>query len=259
MASLGLSIPLLKSSAGLKVLTSAGGAAPATGARSVLEILIDWAPFLLIGFAFNLFISSAAMSIGTVLGVGLGIAQTSQRRVMRRLAEGITQFFRNSPWLVLLFLCVYLLPFQTTIGGVRIPLPDWAKAIFGFSLPVMANVSEIVRGAMSALPSGQWQAAEALGLSRWRTIRLVILPQCIKPSLPPWMNLTAILTMSSVNASVVGVNEMITRVSQVIAAEGSRQDLLLPLYGFALICFFLYCYPISRFTAYLERRLHRPQ
>ncbi len=54
----------------------------------------------------------------------------------------MTQFFRNSPWLVLLFFCMFLLPFEFRIGGTIIPLPDWVKATIGLSLPVMANVSE---------------------------------------------------------------------------------------------------------------------
>jgi polar amino acid transport system permease protein len=72
--------------------------------------------------------------------------------------------------------------------------------------------------------------------------------------LPPWMNLYSLITMSSVNASVVGVNEMLTITTQVHAAEGSRPELLAPLYSFALVCFFIYSYPIGRWTEYLERK-----
>ena len=77
----------------------------------------------------------------------------------------VTQLFRNSPWLVLLFLCMFLIPFEIRIFGLRIPFPDWAKAILGFSLPVMANTSEIVRGAIRSIATGQWDGARALGLS----------------------------------------------------------------------------------------------
>ena len=83
---------------------------------------------------------------------------------MRKVAWVITQFFRNSPWLVLLFFCMLLLPFQVTVGGVTIPLPDWIKATLGLSLPVMANVSEIVRGAVQSIPTSQWESAECARL-----------------------------------------------------------------------------------------------
>src|SRR3546814_13236491 len=72
----------------------------------------------------------------------------------------------------------------------------------------MANVSEIVRGAVVSLPSGQWEAAESLAFSRCQTLWEIILPQCVKRMLPPWMNLYAILTMATVLASIVGVSEM---------------------------------------------------
>jgi len=200
--------------------------------------------------------TSIQLVIGTAAGVPLGVWQTSPYGLVSRPASIFTQFFRNSPWLVLLFLCMFLLPFRFTVFGLSIPLPDWAKAILGFSLPVMANVSEIVRGAVQSVPTGQWESAESLGYTRRQTLGQIILPQCYKRMLPPWMNLYSLITMSTVNASVVGVAEMITLTNDVLAAEGSRPSLLAPLYGFALLCFFLYCYPIARWTQALERRFN---
>jgi polar amino acid transport system permease protein len=218
------------------------------------EVLIRWAPLLLWGFAFNILISILAMAIGTAAGVPVGIAQLSRFAPARAAARAVTQLFRNSPWLVLLFLCVFLIPFEIRAFGLRIPFPDWAKAVMGFSLPVMANTSEIVRGAILSIPTGQWDGAFAVGLSRRQALWLVVLPQSIKRMLPPWMNLYSLIAMSTVNASVVGVSEMITLTSQVHAAEGSRPELLAPLYAFALVCFFIYCYPIGKWTQALERR-----
>ena len=129
-------------------------------------MLIRWAPLLLWGFAFNILISIMAMAIGTVAGVPVGIAQLSRFAAVRVAARIVTQLFRNSPWLVLLFLCVFLIPFEIRAFGLRIPFPDWAKAILGFSLPVMANTSEIVRGAILSIATGQWDGARALGLNR---------------------------------------------------------------------------------------------
>jgi polar amino acid transport system permease protein len=220
---------------------------------SAVEVLARWAPLLLWGFTFNLLISFAAMGVGTLAGVPVGLAQLSQRAPLRLGARLLTQLFRNSPWLVLLFLCVLLLPFEIRAFGLRIPFPDWAKATLGFALPVMANTSEIVRGAVLSIASGQWDGAKALGLTRRQTLALVIMPQSVKRMLPPWMNLYSLIAMSTVNASVVGVSEMITLTSQVHAAEGSRPELLAPLYAFVLVCFFLYCYPIGKWTQALER------
>jgi polar amino acid transport system permease protein len=238
------------------VLLVAGGVAQAqTPASSppIIEALIRWAPLLLSGFVFNLAISLIAMAGGTVVGAFLGIAQISLLPPVRSFSWFVTQFFRNAPWLVLLFFVMFLLPFQFEIFGSTVPFPDWMKATLGLALPVMANVSEIVRGAIQSIPGGQWEASESLAFTRRQTLWMIILPQCIKRMLPPWMNLYAILTMATVLASVVGVNEMLTLTQQALAAE-NQAALLVPFYAFDLLVFFIYCYPIARWTIYLERK-----
>ena len=165
----------------------------------------------------------------------------------------VMQFFRNSPWLVLLFYCMFLLPFKFTLFGVVVPLPDWAKATLGLTLPVIANMSEIVRGAIHSIPTGQWESAASFAFSRRQTLWMIILPQCVKRMLPPWMNLYSILTVGTVLVSVVGVSEVMTLVGDVLGSE-QRSELLMPFYFYILIWFFLYCYPIARWTVHLERK-----
>jgi polar amino acid transport system permease protein len=220
---------------------------------SIFETLWKWTPVLARGFVFNLAISFVAMAVGTALGMLLGFAQISLLRPVKRGAWLVTNFFRNAPWLVLLFYCMFLLPFQITVFGVTIPLPDWVKATLGLALPVMANVSEILRGAMQSIPTTQWESAASLAFSRRQTLWMIILPQCLKRMLPPWMNLYAILTMSTVLASIVGVNEMMTLTRQALSAE-NRPGLLLSFYSYVLLWFFVYCYPIARWTVRLEAR-----
>ena len=217
-------------------------------------VLINWIPLLLQGFVFNLLISVLAMSLGTLTGAFLGLGQISTARALSASSFFITQFFRNAPWLVLLFFAMFLLPFELSIFSLKIPFPDWLKAILGLSLPVMANVSEIVRGAVKSLPSGQWEAAESLAYTRRQTLWLIILPQCVKRMLPPWMNLYSILTMATVLASIVGVSEVMTLTGRALSAEGGRPELLAPFYGFVLLLFFIYCYPIAKFTVWLEKK-----
>jgi polar amino acid transport system permease protein len=223
---------------------------------SPLEVIVKWAPLLLTGFAFNIAISLLAMLMGTIAGLWLGLALLSEIRIVAGVSWLVTQVFRNAPWLVLLFFVMFLVPFQVTIFNTTIPLPDWQKATIGFALPVMANVAEVVRGAVRSIPSTQWEAAESLSFTPRQTMWLIILPQCIKRMLPPWMNIYSLVAMSTVLASIVGVSEMLTLTAQVHAAEGGRPELFAPLYGFALLCFFLYCYPINLWTAHLERRFH---
>jgi len=220
---------------------------------SILATLWKWTPLLARGFVFNLAISFIAMAVGTAFGLLLGFAQMSLRRPVKRTAWLATHFFRNAPWLVLLFYCMFLLPFQITVFGVTIPLPDWIKATLGLALPVMANVSEILRGAMQSIPTAQWESAASLAFTRRQMLWMIILPQCLKRMLPPWMNLYAILTMATVLASIVGVNEMMTLTRQALSAE-NRPGLLLSFYSYVLLWFFVYCYPIARWTVRLEAR-----
>lgn len=226
----------------------------------ILATLWKWAPLLVLGpprefggFALNIAVSFLAMAIGTIVGLVLGLGLISIHAPVRRLSWLVTQFFRNSPWLVLLFFVMLLTPFQIRIGGMSIPLPAWLKATFGLSLPIMANVAEIVRGAVNSIPTGQWESAESLAFSRLQTLWRIILPQCVKRMIPPWMNWYAILTMSTPLISIVGVNDAMTLAQDALAAE-QRSELLMPIYGMLLLFFFVYCYPIARWTIRLERR-----
>ncbi|MEO1502607.1 MAG: amino acid ABC transporter permease [Pseudomonadota bacterium] len=217
--------------------------------------LFKWVPFIVgSGFVFTVLISVLAMLIGTVLGAVLGLAQISPNKLTRAFAWSVTQLFRNSPWLVLLFVVLLALPSNFEVLGFEISVPAWLKAVFGLSLPIMANISEIVRGAIQSVPTAQWEASESLAFSRGQTLWRIILPQCFKRMIPPWMNWYAILTMATPLCSILGVEETITLTQQALEAENNRPDLLVPFYGFALIMFFVYCYPIARWTVALERR-----
>jgi polar amino acid transport system permease protein len=233
------------------------GAAEAAAAGSFvwsIEALIEWTPFILEGLVLNIVISVFAMLIGTVAGAALGLMQVSLLLPVRTGSWIVTQFFRNSPWLVLLFCIMLLFPFEIDLGFVVIPIPDWMKAVIGFSLPVMANLSEVVRGAVQSLPSGQWESAESLAFSRRQTMWMIILPQCIKRMIPPWINWYCILTMATPLASIMGVEESVTHTVQAMNALGDRPELLGPFYFFLLFIHFIYTYPIARWSISLERK-----
>jgi len=219
------------------------------------DALWRWMPFLLkSGFFFNVLISVLAMAIGTFAGVTLGLAQISLYRPIRAIAWFITQLFRNSPWLVLLFIVLLAFPFEVNIFGKIVRIPDWMKGVIGLSFPVMANISEVVRGAVQSVPTAQWEAAESLAFSRRQILWQIILPQCYKRMLPPWMNWYAILTMATPLCSLLGIEELITLSRQAMESEDNHPELLVPFFGFALLLFFAYCYPIARLTIWLERK-----
>jgi len=244
-------------------IVAAGAAQAATpeGMLGPMEAIFKWMGFILwgpegelTGFSLNLIISFLAMMLGTVAGAALGLMQVSLLLPVRQGSWLVTQFFRNSPWLVLLFTIMLLVPFEIDLGFVVIPVPDWIKAVIGFSLPVMANISEVVRGAVISLPSGQWESAESLAFTRRQTMWMIILPQCFKRMIPPWINLYCILAMATPLCSIIGVEESVTFTTQALNAEGDRPELIPVFYSFLLVIHFIYTYPIARWSIQLEKK-----
>ena len=152
---------------------AAASAQTAASARpSAMATLFIWMPFILRGFALNLIMSFLAMALGTALGVMLGLMQISVSRWVRAPAQLVTHMFRNSPWLVILFVVMMLLPVELAVPGHgKVQIPDWIKAVLAFALPVMGNISEIVRGAVNSISTGQWESAEGLAFNRKQTLR----------------------------------------------------------------------------------------
>ncbi|MBZ9894412.1 MULTISPECIES: ABC transporter permease subunit [unclassified Mesorhizobium] len=228
---------------------------PQQQAPSAIATLILWLPFILKGFALNLLMSFIAMAVATLLGIGLGLLRVSRSKLLRTPAWFVTHLFRNSPWLVILFTVMLLVPFEMRLPGAgTVAIPDWIKATFAFSLPVMANISEVLRGAINSIPKGQWESAESLAFTRGQTLRWIILPQCVRRAIPPWMNWYALLALATPMASILGVHEAVGNAQAAMEAAGARPEFLIPFYLFLLCLFFAYIYPIAIWTRKLERK-----
>lgn len=218
-----------------------------------VERLWFWWPALLRGLGTNIQISVLAMALGTVLGLVVGALSLSPLPLLRRLTRVYVLAFRNAPILVLVYFTTYVFPFEIGIAHWVVPFPDWIKVVIGLGLPASANVAEIFRGAVQSIPSAQWEAAHSLGFARTQIVRMVILPQCLRRMLPPWMNLYASITMSTALASLVGVHDLVDTAT-VASNTVARTDFTILIYLTLLALFFAYCYPIARLTRYLERR-----
>ena len=222
---------------------------------SIPAILIHWTPAIASGFLVNLGISMLAMALTTLLGTLLGVGALARHSWLRHACAGYTHFFQNAPWLVILFYCMLLLPFRLHLGVLALPLPDWLKAVFGITLGALANMAEIVRAALRSVPSGQWESSDAMAFTRTQTLWLIALPQCVRRMLPAWVNLYALVVISTPLCAVVGVHEGMSAVADMLAFH-DRPGLLLPAYAYLLTIFFVCCYPIARGAQRLERALH---
>ena len=215
--------------------------------------LVQWSSALLTGFALNILISLLAILLGTLAGLLIGALNLSRLSLLRLPGRLWVQLFRNAPWLVLIYFTTYVFPFEVEIAGHYLPFPDWLKVTLGLALPASATVAEIFRGAVASIPSTQWEAAYSLAFSRGQIFRLIILPQCCKRMLPPWMNLYALIAMGTSLASLVGAHDLIDT-AQIATNTVNRTGFTVLIYASVMGLFFVYCYPISCFTRYLERR-----
>jgi len=229
----------------------------ATGSTpAVLLHLWKWLPVLLRGLLVNIEISVLAMLLGTVVGLVIGALSLSPSKALRTATRWYVQLFRNAPVLVLIYFTTYVFPFEINLVSWTFPFPDWIKVVLGLALPASANVAEIFRGAIQSIPSAQWEAAQSLAFRRTQIFRLIVLPQCVRRMLPPWMNLYASITMSTSLASLVGVHDVVDT-AQIASNTVARTDFTILVYFTLLALFFAYCYPIARATRALERRHDR--
>jgi polar amino acid transport system permease protein len=225
----------------------------ASSQPSLFLLLSHWSPALLQGFGVNILISVLAISMGTIAGLVVGFLKISRSRWLRLPASVYVQIFRNAPMLVLIYFSTYVFPFELHIGHGYYPFPDWVKVTLGLTLPASAYVAEIFRGALQSIPSAQWESAHSLAFSRGQILRWILLPQCVKRMLPPWINLYSAITMSTSLATLVGVHDLVN-VAQIAANTVNRIPFTVLSYFTVLMLFFVYCYPISRYTRLLEKR-----
>ena len=170
--------------------------------------------FLLDGVSLTLTLSLSAIALSVVMGVLLAVAGLSPYRALRGPARAYVECFRAVPLLVLLLWVYYGLPVVTSLE-----LGAFAAGVLSLALSDAAFEAEIFRAGLQSVPKGQREAAETLGLSRWRTFRHVIFPQAIRTILPALGNqFVYVLKMSSL-VSVVGLQELTRRANELNVTE----------------------------------------
>jgi polar amino acid transport system permease protein len=203
---------------------------------------------LLAGAAGTLRIFAICLVAGLGLGLVVGLARYSHRRVLYWPASAFMEFFRNTPVLVQIlwfyFALPMLAPFQIS--------PLMAAAL-GISLNSAAFSAEIYRGGIQSIEPGQWEAARALGMTTAQAMRRVILPQALRRMLPALTNRGIEIFKMSTLASVVAYVELLQQ-GKLIASLNYN-----PIESYTVIAliFFVLLYPLVQATYALERRLRR--
>ncbi|MGT2829166.1 amino acid ABC transporter permease [Streptococcus hillyeri] len=215
-----------------------------------LQVLFQGNNFLrlLQGLGITLGIALVSVLISLVLGTIFGIIMTSHHFTIRLLSKTYLEFIRIMPQLVLLFLIYFGLA-----RAFNINMSGEIAAILVFSLWGTAEIGDLVRGAITSLPSHQIESGLALGLSKNQVYRHILIPQMLRRLLPQAINLVTRMIKTTSLIVLIGVVEMVKTGQQII--ESNRlgyPSAALWVYGVILILYFISCYPISKFASYLE-------
>ncbi|VTU46542.1 L-cystine transport system permease protein TcyB (plasmid) [Variovorax sp. SRS16] len=192
----------------------------------------------------TLLLSAIAFVGGGLAGLGVALARTATMKAPRRMAAAFIDFFQGTPMLLQLFLVFYGLP----VFGFKVNV--WVAAALGLTLHAGAFLGEIWRGGIQAVPRGQSEAADALGLAYWARMRWVVLPQALRMSFAPTVGFLVQLIKGTSLAAIIGFVEL-SRSGQLVSSITYK-----PLLAFGLVglCYFAICFPLSRYSARLEKR-----
>jgi polar amino acid transport system permease protein len=196
---------------------------------------------LLIGAGVTLKITAVsfllALIIGTVVGVG-----RSRPGLMKMIFTPYVEIFRGTPLLIQLFFIYYGLP------SIGINLSNFTAAYLGIGLCGGAYISEIIRGSLYSVDKGQQEAAIALGLSRFQTMRFVIFPQALQVAIPPLMNSFSSQLKETSLVSVLAINEL-TRAGQMVYSRTFRP---FEIYLAVGVMYFIMTFIVSMLSRHME-------
>jgi polar amino acid transport system permease protein len=209
----------------------------------VWQELVDAAPFFLGGIGVTLMYTALGAIAALILSFVFGLMALSPSRFVRGVSRTIVEFFRGTSLVVQLLWIYFALP----LLGVQ--FATLAAATIGLGLNFGAYGSEIVRGAINAVPPAQWEATIALSLTRWQRMRKIILPQAIPEMVPPFANLLVQLMKGSSLLFLLGISELTFEVQQLRFEIGS-----FPAFAIALVVYFMIAQALIALMRLWERR-----
>ncbi|QLQ61031.1 amino acid ABC transporter permease [Limosilactobacillus reuteri] len=224
------------------------------------EIIKTSLPQLLAaGFKYTIPLAIISFFFGLIIALVTALIRLSRQRgafmILKWIASLYVWLFRSTPLLVQLFIVFFGLPYLRIKGVLPhgIKLEPFTAGIITFSLNTGAYASETIRAAISSVPTGQWEAGAAIGMTRLQILWRIILPQALRVALPPLSNSFISLVKDTSLAASITIMEMFA-VSQQIAAE-NYQPLLM--YTLVAMVYAVFTTVLSYFQGYLERVVDR--
>ena len=202
--------------------------------------------FVLEGIGMTLKITAIALAIGLFIGLIAGLCKMSKRRALSTPAVFYVELFRNTPELVQLIWIYYCLPILFGLQMVAL-----TSCILALGLNAGGYLAEVFRAGIQAVDKGQIEAARALGLSHFQTLRKITLPQAIRTMLPPFVNQSIALLKNSSLVSVLGVADLTYR-AQTVSTNTFRP---IEVFTAAAVLYFILCTTLSYVARFSEKRL----
>lgn len=217
------------------------------------KLTVSVMPFLWQGFKETFTVSLIAILAGSLIGTGIGIVRSYRIPVLTQIFGVYVHILRGTPFLVQLYVFYFVLP---NTGIEWLSWDSSTAAFVALSLYTSCYVSEIVSSAIDAVPRGQWEAATAVGMSQLQKLWHVILPQALKLTIAPMSSVYVIIIKSTAILSVIGIAEL-TRQGEVSMLRFPRDVLFI--YGLIALVYFVYCYPILKFSKWAENKISGSQ
>lgn len=203
------------------------------------------------GLSLTVFIFASVAIIGMPLSILLALGRRSELPVIRLLSSLAIDFTRSMPLLTILFTAALIVPFV---------LPSWLQGdklyriIGAFAFFFACYQAEIIRGGLQAIPNGQFDAAKSMGLGYWRRVWLILLPQAFRNALPPTINQFVITFKETSIVIIIGLFEILASAN---AAYGTADwaNAYVEVYIFVALIYFVFVFSLSRYGAFLERRM----
>jgi general L-amino acid transport system permease protein len=204
------------------------------------------------GFMLTLVIGVTGIVGSLPLGIALALGRQSNMPALRMVCVAFIEFIRGVPLITLLFVAStmlnYFLPPGTTFDLLL-------RVLIMVTLFSAAYLAEVIRGGLQAIPKGQIEAADSMGLKYWQSMRLIILPQALKISIPGIVNTFIGLYKDTTLVIIIGLFDPLG-MGRASLADTKWQGLSTEIYVFVAIFFFVSCFAMARYSLFLEKKLH---
>lgn len=203
------------------------------------------------GFMLTFILASVGIVCALPIGILLALGRRSEMPLVRALSVGYIEFWRGTPLITILFMASVMLPL---FFPAEVDFDKVARAMIGIAMFQSAYTAEAVRGGLQSIPKGQFEAADAMGLKYWQSMRLVVLPQALKVSIPGIVNSFIELFKDTSLVAIIGLLDLLN-MAQTASRSMEWKGYDMEGYLFAALLFWICCYGMSRYSQALERQL----